>query len=89
MDLPGSSVFLYKFKREVRRNDVRASITIVHIQKFFKMHHNTVGFKFFLGIAKRSKESFDHNTINEICIRTRTLFGALSVFCTYMILVTR
>ena len=33
---------------------VRASITIVHIRKFLKMHHNIVRFTFFLRIAKRS-----------------------------------
>ena len=48
------ALFLYKFILEARLSGVRASITIVRIRKFFKMHHNIVRFRFFLGIAERS-----------------------------------
>ena len=48
------ALFLYNFIREVRSSGVRASITILGIRKFFKMHHNNVRFRFFPRIAKRS-----------------------------------
>ena len=41
------ALFLYNFIREVRSNGVRGSFTIMHIRKFFKMHHNIVRFRFF------------------------------------------
>ena len=48
------ALFLYNFIREVRSSGVRGSITIMHIRKFFKVHHNIVRFRFFSRIAKRS-----------------------------------
>ena len=48
------ALFLYNFIREVRSSGGRASIPIVHIRKFFKMHHNNVRFRLFPRIAKRS-----------------------------------
>ena len=48
------ALFLYKFIREVRSSGVRGSITIMHIRKFFKLHHNIVLFRIFPRIAKRS-----------------------------------
>ena len=47
-------LFLYNFTREVRSNGVRASFSVVHIRKFFKMYHNIARFRFFHRIAKRS-----------------------------------
>ena len=47
------ALFLYNFIRKVRSSGVRASITIVHIRKFLRMHHNIVRFRFFPRIAKR------------------------------------
>ena len=41
------ALFLYNFIREVRSSGVRGSITIMHIRKFFKLHHNIVRFRFF------------------------------------------
>ena len=52
------ALFLYSFIREVRSSGVRASITIVCIRKFFKVHHNNVRFRFFPRIAKRSIKTF-------------------------------
>ena len=51
---PGSSVILYNFIREVQSSGVRASISIVHIRTFFKMHQRVVRFRFVFRIAKRS-----------------------------------
>ena len=48
------ALFSYNFISEVRSSDVRASIIIVHIRKFFKMHQSVVRFRFFFRIAKRS-----------------------------------
>ena len=48
------ALFLYSFIREVLSNGVRASITIMDMQKFFKMHQNFICFRFFFRIAKRS-----------------------------------
>ena len=48
------ALFLYNFIREVLLSGIRASITVVHIRKFFKMHHNIFRFIFFFRIAKRS-----------------------------------
>ena len=48
------ALFLYNFIREVRSSGIRASIAIMHIRKFFKLHHNIVRFRFFPRIAKRS-----------------------------------
>ena len=48
------ALFLYSFIQDVRSSGVRASITIVRIRKFDKMHQNIVRFRFFLTIAKRS-----------------------------------
>ena len=48
------ALFLYNFIREVRSSGVRGSIAIMHIRKFFKLHHNIVRFRFFPRIAKRS-----------------------------------
>ena len=45
---------LYNSIREVRSSGVKGSITIMHVRKFFKMHHNIVRFRFFPRIAKRS-----------------------------------
>ena len=47
------ALFLNKFIREARSSGVRGSITIVHIRKFFKLHHDIVRFRFFPRIAKR------------------------------------
>ena len=48
------ALFLYNFIRKVRSSGARASITIMHIRKFFKLHHNIVRFRFFPRLAKRS-----------------------------------
>ena len=48
------ALFLYNFIREVRSSGVRGSNAIMHIRKFFKLHHNIVRFRFFPRIAKRS-----------------------------------
>ena len=48
------ALFLYNFIREVRSSGVRGSIAIMHIRRFFKLHHNIVRFRFFPRIAKRS-----------------------------------
>ena len=48
------ALFLYIFIREVRSSGVKASITIVHIRKFYKMEQSIVRLRFFLRIAKRS-----------------------------------
>ena len=48
------ALFLYSFIRKVRSSGVRGSITIMHIRKFFRLHHNIVRFRFFPRIAKRS-----------------------------------
>ena len=45
---------LYIFIHEVRSSGMRGSITIKHIRKSFKVHHNIVRFRFFPRIAKRS-----------------------------------
>ena len=34
---PGSSVVLYTFIHEIRSSGVRASITVVHVRKFYQM----------------------------------------------------
>ena len=39
---------------------VRGSITIMHIPKFFKLHHYIVRFRFFPRIAKRSIDRSYH-----------------------------
>ena len=52
------ALLLYNFIREVRSSGVRGSFIIVHIRKFFKMHHNIVRFRFFPRIAKRSMGAF-------------------------------
>ena len=41
------ALFLYTFIREIRSSGVRGSFTIIHIRKFFKLHHNIVRFRFF------------------------------------------
>ena len=48
------ALLLYNFIREIRSSGVRGSITIMHIRKFFKLHHNIVRFRVFPRIAKRS-----------------------------------
>ena len=48
------ALFLYTFIHEIRSSGVRASITIVHIGKFYKMLQSIVRLRFFLRIAKRS-----------------------------------
>ena len=48
------ALFSYNFIHEVRTSGVIASISIVHIRRFFKMHTNIVRFRFFPRIAKRS-----------------------------------
>ena len=48
------ALFLYIFTHEVRLSGVRASITILHIRKFYKMLSNIVRSRFFFRIAKRS-----------------------------------
>ena len=48
------ALFLYNFIRDARSSGVRGSITIMHIRKFFKLHHNIVRFRVFPRIAKRS-----------------------------------
>ena len=48
------ALFLYNFMRDARSSGVRCSITIMHIRKFFKLHHNIVRFRVFPRIAKRS-----------------------------------
>ena len=48
------ALFLYSFIRDVRSSGVRASITIVHIRKFYQMQQSIVRLRFFLRIAKRS-----------------------------------
>ena len=48
------TLFLYNFIHEFLSSGVRSSITIMHIRKFFKLHHDIVRFRFFPRIAKRS-----------------------------------
>ena len=48
------ALLLYIFIREVRSSGVRASITIVHIRKFYKTQQCIVRLRFFFRIAKRS-----------------------------------
>ena len=48
------ALFLYIFIHEIRSSGVRASITIVHIRKFYKMYQSIVRLRFFFRIAKRS-----------------------------------
>ena len=48
------ALFLYNLIREARSSGVRCSITIMHIRKFFKLHHNIVRFRLFPRIAKTS-----------------------------------
>ena len=36
------ALFLYNFVREIQLSGVRASITIMHIRKFFKLNHNAI-----------------------------------------------
>ena len=48
------ALFLYISIHENRSIGVRASITIAHIQKFYKMWQSTVRLRFFFRIAKRS-----------------------------------
>ena len=45
------ALFLYNFIREAPFSGVRASITIVDIRKFYKIHTNIVRFRFFFRIA--------------------------------------
>ena len=51
------ALFLYIFIHEIRSSGVRASITIVHIRKFYKMYQRIVRMRFFFKIAKRSIEA--------------------------------
>ena len=55
---PGSSVIFIHFYTDVGWSGVGASITIVHIRKFFKVHQDIVRFRLFLRIAKRSVDIF-------------------------------
>ena len=48
------ALILYNSICEIRSSGVRGSIAIMHIRKFFKLHHNIVRFRFFPRIAKRS-----------------------------------
>ena len=52
------ALFLYIFIHEIRPSGVRASITIVHIRKFYKMWQSIVRLRFFFRIAKRSIDTF-------------------------------
>ena len=49
---------LYTFIQEIRSSGVRASITIVHFQKFYKMLQSIVRLRFFFRLAERSITSF-------------------------------
>ena len=51
------ALFLYIFIQDVRSSGVRASTTIVHVRKFFKVHQYIVRFRIFARIAKRSERS--------------------------------
>ena len=48
------ALFLHIFIRVARSSGVRASITVVHIRKFYKMLLSTDRLRFFLRIAKTS-----------------------------------
>ena len=48
------ALFLYNFIREVRSSGVRASFTIVHIRKSFRIHRSVLRFRFVFRIAKTS-----------------------------------
>ena len=48
------ALFLYIFIHEIRSSGVKASITIVHIRKFYKMLQSIIRLRFFFRIAKRS-----------------------------------
>ena len=48
------ALFLYIFRHEIRSSGVKASITIVHIRKFYKMLQSIIRLRFFFRIAKRS-----------------------------------
>ena len=48
------ALFLYIFIHEIRSSGVRASITIVHIRKFYQTLQSIVRLRFFFRIAKRS-----------------------------------
>ena len=47
------ALFLYIFIREIRSSGVRASITIVHIRKFYEMQQSIARLRFSFSIAKR------------------------------------
>ena len=51
---PGSSVIFIHFIQDVGLSGARASITIVLVRKYFKVHQNIIRFRFFLRVAKRS-----------------------------------
>ena len=61
------ALFLYNLIHEVRSSGVRGSITIMHIRKFFKLHHNIVRFRFFSRMAKMSMPA--HNVTTQLQIR--------------------
>lgn len=50
------AMFLCICIQSVRLDGVRASITIVYVQKFYKMHETNVRFRVFFIIAKRAIE---------------------------------
>ena len=59
------ALFLYIFIHEIRSSGVRASTTIVHIRKFYKMHHNIVRFRFFPRIGLFCEANLRRETSKE------------------------
>ena len=75
------ALFLHNFILEARSNGVKDSITITHIRKFFKLHHNIVRFRFFPSIAKWSIPTV---TFNKHC--WRCCFGVVMQWCNHLTL---
>ena len=48
------ALFSYIFIQDARSNGARASVTMVHVRKFFEVHQSIVRFRFFLRVAKKS-----------------------------------
>ena len=57
------------FIREVRSSGVRASITIVHIRKFYKILQNIIRFRFFSGQQKGLLYQLTYNPRSKIRIK--------------------
>ena len=51
---PAKEPGFYIFIQKVRLNGVRSSLTIVHIRKFYKLFQDSVGFRSFFRIVRRS-----------------------------------